>query len=114
MKMILVASSQCCETAGCMLRASPQVKAHTVPTASACQKTYVKKEWLPQWPGHGHEAAHSMSEVKRCCVQLPMSAHLAGTPGALNEVQLVILLYKQLHCTTCHNVQLPGHIIHAV
>ena len=41
-------------------------------------------------------------------------AYLARTPGALNKVQLVILLYEQLHHAACHNVQLPRHIIHAV
>lgn len=41
-------------------------------------------------------------------------ADLAGAPGAFYEVQLIILLNKQLHHTTSHNVKLPGHIIHAV
>ena len=43
-----------------------------------------------------------------------VEANLAGAPAAFYEIQLVVLLYKQLHHTASHNVKLPRHVIHAV
>ena len=54
-KMILVASSQWCETAGCMLRASPQVKAHTVPMHMHVKQCVSEVAALSC---HEHEALH--------------------------------------------------------
>ncbi len=48
------------------------------------------------------------------CKASAARSHLSSTSGAFDEVQLVILLYEELYHPTCHNVQLPGHIIHAV
>ena len=89
-----------------------------MPTSAleSCDDTNYKQASKQAWYNKQRQAqlVSNVVHADAAGVQCLCNCHLASTSGAFCVVWLIILLNQQVHHASCHNVQLPRYIVHAI